>query len=148
MRENKFRVWIDSMQKMVYDSGVINGTVFVNLGEGYEEIVNYKDIKLMQFTGMYDSNNIKIYEDDFIVCKKYLGTSVIPHLSGEDEYVEHHEEEIYKVVFEHGAFVLKNESHKTIKIWGNKLEVLGNAHKDNLDELKKLIRPENKIHYY
>lgn len=147
MRKIKFRMWIDSMKEMIYKVGVINEVPFADFGEGYEEIANYKDVKLMQFTGEYDINDEEIYEDDIVRLRRYLGTSVIPHLSGYDEHVEHFDVEVYKVIFQSGAFMLTSKTHGTIRIaTGEMLEVVSHIHVEDFDDFEQ--KHNNPEKYY
>lgn len=137
MREIEFRVWIETARKMFDKAGVINKAIFVDMGEGYEEVSNYKDAKLMQFTGILDKDKKKIFEGDIVILNRYLGTSIIPHLSGYDEHVEHFDSEIYNVVFQDGAFLLKSNVHRAISIsTGEMLEVVGNTCENDFDMME------------
>lgn len=80
MRDIKIRAWDKKENKMYYDVGVINGTVYYqpNIKDNIENSLgpiafkNSNDVILMVNTDIKDSNNNDIYDRDIIEYEKYI----------------------------------------------------------------------------
>lgn len=72
MREIKFRAWnketkqICDVLLVCFVNQYVNVLPFENLEGGSQETWFFKDIELMQFTGLYDKNLQPIYEGDIV----------------------------------------------------------------------------------
>ena len=127
MREIKFRAWhkgkkiignvlgIDILHKEIF---------FSNENVDCYEHVDFKNIELMQYTGLKDKNNKEIYEGDILS-------------DGNDE-------KPYKVIFENGSFRAEFEgdfeeySFDLIDVVAQGCEVVGNIYENS--ELIKEVR--------
>ena len=110
MREIKFRAWhkekkiigkvlgIDILHKEIY---------FSNENINCYEYTEFKDIELMQYTGLKDMREKEIYEGDILF--------------------ESFGEEYFKVVFEDGSFRVETEEYSLpLKEYAHICEVVGN----------------------
>lgn len=93
MREIKFRIWNELMEKMCYPTEYIkfnfySDSIGVEIEYGEPEYPkNYairgNDVKLMQFTGLHDKNGKEIYEGDIVDNEVFRATvEYLPNLSG------------------------------------------------------------------
>ena len=119
MREIKFRAWhkeekiigkvlgIDILHKEIF---------FSNEDVNCYEHTDFKDIELMQYTGLKDKNNKEIYEGDVLS-------------NGNDE-------KPYKVIFENGSFRAEFEgdfeeySFCLVDIVAQHCEIVGNIYEN------------------
>ena len=127
MREIKFRAWhkgkkiignvlgIDILHKEIF---------FSNENVDCYEHVDFKNIELMQYTGLKDKNNKEIYEGDILS--------------------DGNNEKPYKVIFENGSFRAEFEgdfeeySFDLIDVVAQGCEVVGNIYENS--ELIKEVR--------
>ena len=120
MREIKFRAWLKNIEKMV-EVEEINFIYEEVRFKDYEtpftkpiEInVSFKDVELMQYTGLKDKNGVKIFEGDIV---KF-------------------DDNLYQIVYddEDCSFVLssKEEKHRVLGCWRTpKMEVIGNIYEN------------------
>ncbi len=116
MREIKFRAWYEDGKRMIYGFPSFHNDHFYNdRGLG----IDFRVLKLMQYTGLQDKNDKEIYEGD--ILGGWLEHGVVVWLQAEARWgidVEGERKEIH--------FWEVNQDH---------LEVIGNIYK-NPDLLK------------
>ena len=101
MREIKFRVWDTKSESMEYEIAIGKGygedsyILFLGLGETF--IIDDDIVKIMQYTGLKDKNNVEIFE-----------------------YMEI--DNTYEVSFLNGSYVLTNISNGDIILLSNYME--------------------------
>lgn len=116
MREIKFRAW-DKLNKEMFNVEIID----FQEKKLYEDTVsyrNFKNIELMQYTGLKDKNGKEIYEGDILSNRN--------------------DEKLYKVIFEDGSFRVEFKgdfeeySFDLIDVVAQGCEVVGNIY-ENLE---------------
>ena len=119
MREIKFRVWHKEKKIMgeVLGIDILHKEIFFsNEDVDCYEHVDFKNIELMQYTGLKDKNGKEIYEGDILF--------------------ESFGEKYYKVVFENGSFraefegVFDEYSFDLIDVVAQGYEVVGNIYQN------------------
>lgn len=120
MRPIKFRAFLKE-DKTICD--VVRIDLFakcalVKLKNGRHKDFSFDDIKLMQFTGLYDKHGKEIYEGDVVRLRS--------------------DKKIAKVVFEKGKFLTKiGKSNYSLGNWEtHAIEIIGNIH-DNPELLEQ-----------
>ena len=114
MREIKFRAW-DKLNKEMFNVEIID----FQEKKLYEDTVsyrNFKNIELMQYTGLKDKNGKEIYEGDILSNRN--------------------DEKLYKVIFENGSFRaefkgdFEEYSFDLIDVVAQSCEVVGNIYEN------------------
>ena len=117
MREIKFRAWHKEKKIMgeVLGIDILHKEIFFsNEDVDCYEHTDFKDIELMQYTGLKDKNNKEIYEGD-----------IVKFLNG-----------IFEVIWcnEKASFMLKNKEYKEFLNFiyenNNVMEIVGNIYKN------------------
>ena len=103
MRDIRFRAWDKKNKKMyqvvwlTFPSPSQNGYIFGHFnrwGQIIEESYRAKDLELMQYTGLHDKNNKRIFEGDIVKTNKREQPFVIEYGGGKFylEYAERRED--------------------------------------------------------
>jgi uncharacterized phage protein (TIGR01671 family) len=154
MREIKFRVWSNQLNKMVYpnergwfDKCFIGKNQFIQscqLSLAIEK--NGKELEVMQYTGLKDRNGTEIYEGDIllVISEIYTNFGKIPTGKFSKEYCEVIWKDDgwgYKVL--RSDHTIEGTEIKGLKVTTKYAEVIGNIFQDGdlLDsEISKVDR--------
>ena len=119
MREIKFRAWDKEKKIMgeVLGIDILHKEIFFsNEDANCYEHTDFKDIELMQYTGLKDKNNKEIYEGDIVKLRANHRIGVIKYY---DEW---------------GAFVIEYIKPRPLAVLGNyykeNIEILGNIYEN------------------
>lgn len=118
MREHKYRVWDEEKRKFLKKDSYI--LYFDAIGSSVFEHETYRqlhDYKLLQYTGLNDTNGNEIYEG-YIVKINYMDPIEKAHFVGEVKYYE-------------GAYWVDNDiDAQRLFQEINLIEVIGNIHEN------------------
>lgn len=114
MREIKFRAWHKEEKIMgeVLGIDILHKEIFFsNEDVDCYEHTDFKDIELMQYTGLKDMREKEIYEGDILF--EILG------------------EEYFKVIFENGSYRAENEEYSLdLSEYAHLCEIVGNIYQN------------------
>lgn len=114
MREIKFRAWLKEKKIMgeVLGIDILHKEIFFsNEDVDCYEHTDFKDIELMQYTGLKDMMEKEIYEGDILF--EILG------------------EEYFKVIFENGSYRAENEEYSLdLSEYARFCEIVGNVYEN------------------
>ncbi|WP_394290468.1 YopX family protein, partial [Fusobacterium necrophorum] len=122
MREIKFRAWLKEKNKLVYPEWIAFFKDFAEfkVKEAYGYTVyrpNYKNIDIMQYTGLKDKNGKEIYEGDIVKVPHFLHDERIK-INGVVKYVNNRAEFVIDLEDIEETFYCCNQSER-IEVVGN-----------------------------
>ncbi|AYV93572.1 YopX family protein [Fusobacterium necrophorum] len=126
MREIKFRAWLKEKNKLVYPEWIAFFKDFAEfkVKEAYGYTVyrpNYKNIDIMQYTGLKDKNGKEIYEGDIVKVPHFLHDERIK-INGVVKYVNNRAEFVIDLEDIEETFYCCNQSER--------IEVVGNIYEN------------------
>lgn len=126
-REIKFRAWDEETKSMIYcDADIFMSLDGLQIGHWKK---GWKELKLMQYTGLKDKNGIEIYEGDIIKLVNWIDEDVVAIKFGEYSIGNHE----YAVGWY--FYVKRNRCEYPFTEGVARFEVIGNIYK-NKDLLK------------
>ena len=120
MREIKFRAWLKEEKIMgeVLGIDILHKEIFfLNEDANCYEHTDFKDIELMQYTGLKDKNNKEIYEGDILKLRDNHGIQLVKY---HDEW---------------SAFIVESQKDTSVGVLGlyfdkEDFEIIGNAYEN------------------
>lgn len=115
MREIEFRAWLKKEKKMV-DLEMISfnndGVIIVGKGTSKLRVFLFNQIELMQYTGIMDTNGVKVFEGDIV------------YVNGDD---------IGVIEYKSGCFYVRSNGYEGTfydNYFGCDVEVIGNIYEN------------------
>jgi len=130
----KFRAWVKEQNRMIKVFGFNEHLVFEQTWDSpsiKENIFEIEDCHIMQFTGLLDKNENKIFEGDIVTYKRSVGNWTGQTMTTTHKIV--FTEEVNAFVMEYGSSYIKLRKH-----WNYEYEVIGNIF-ENPDLLQVVL---------
>ena len=120
MRDIQFRAWLKAEKIMgeVLGIDILHKEIFFsNEDANCYEHTDFKDIELMQYTGLKDKNNTEIYEGDILKLRDNHGIQLVKY---HDEW---------------SAFIVESQKDTSVGVLGlyfdkEDFEIIGNAYEN------------------